>query len=195
MSNISIAAPAMYQSPLNRQRGDKFIMVFSVPDILKEQKSNSIRSNSRIIPNSLQFSIYGTVVPDIKVPHKDVPYAGQVLKVSSFARPSYQPMEVNFMIDNMFNNYWVIYKWLNILNDAKKSLYTSNIKQDEGILNKYSTSISIFGLDEYNNRVIEFKYSNSFPTSLGGIKYSDRNPKEIESTFEFAFFQFEPILL
>lgn len=195
MSNISISSPGMYQSPLNRQRADKFIMVLSVPEILKEQKSNSTRSNSRIIPNSLQFSIYGAVVPDIKVPHKDVPYAGQVLKVSSFTRPSYPPLAVNFMIDNMFNNYWVIYKWLNILNDAKKSLYTSNIKQDEGLLDKYSTTISIFGLDEYNNRVIEFKYSNSFPVSLGGIKYSDRDPKEIESTFEFAFFQFEPILL
>jgi hypothetical protein len=170
-------------------------MIFNVPEILKEQKSNSTRSNSRIIPNSLQFSIYGAVVPDIKVPHKDVPYAGQVLKVSSFTRPTFPPMTVNFMVDNMFNNYWVIYKWLNLLNDAKKSLYMSGIKEDEGYLDKYSTSISVFGLDEYNNRVIEFKYSNAFPTSLGGIKYNDRDPKEIESSFEYAFFQFEPILL
>jgi len=195
MSNLSIATPSMIQSPLNRQRKDKFFMVFSLPKILEDLKSNTTRSDSRVIPNSLQFSIYGLVVPEIKVPQKEVGYAGHVLKVSSHTRPTYQPLAVNFMIDNLFNNYWVIYKWLNFLNDARTSTYSSSIENDTGFLDKYSTTISVYGLDEFNKRIIEFKYYNAFPTGLGGIKYSDRDPSELESNFEYSFFQFEPILL
>jgi hypothetical protein len=104
-------------------------------------------------------------------------------------------MTVNFMVDNLFNNYWVISKWLNMFNDRRQGNYTSNINNDSGFLDKYSTQISVFGLDEYNNRIIEFKYYGAFPTSLGGIKYSDRDSNELESTFDYSFSQFEPILL
>lgn len=185
----------MVQSPLNRQRKDKFFMVFSLPNIMKDLKSSTTRSPDKVIPDTLQFSIYGLAVPEVKVPQKEVPYAGHTLKVSSFARPSYQPLNINFMVDNLFNNYWVIYKWLNFLNDAKTSLYNSNMEKDTGFLDKYSTTISVYGLDEYNNRIIQFNYYNAFPTALGGIKYNDRDPSELESNFEYTFFQFEPILL
>lgn len=195
MSYLSIAQPSMVQSPLNRQRKDKFFMVFSLPKILQSYKSNATRSNDRVIPNSLQFSIYALVVPEIKVPQKELAYGGQTLKISSLARPTFQPLNVNFMIDNQFNNYWVIYKWLNLLNDAKTSLYSSPVERDTGFLDEYSTTITVYGLDEYNNRNIQFNYYNAFPTTLGGIKYSDRDPSELESNFEYSFFQFEPILL
>jgi hypothetical protein len=195
MSNISIGVPNLFQSPFNRQRKDKFIMVFSLPEILKEQKANITRSNNRVIPDSLQFSIYGLVVPSMTIPQKEVPFSGQTFKVTSFARPSYENMTVDFMVDNLFNNYWVINKWLNMFNDRRKGNYTSNIADDSGFLDKYSTQISVFGLDEYNNRIIEFKYYGAFPTSLGGIKYSDRDSNELASTFDYSFSQFEPILL
>jgi hypothetical protein len=196
MSNISIATPGFYQSALNRQRKDKFVMVFTLPDILKDQKSNTARSNNRVIPNSVQFSIYGLVVPQIAVPQKEASYAGQTLKVTSYTRPSFQPLKVDFMVDNMFNNYWVINKWLNSLNDARTGLYTPNINTEKNThLDKYQTTITVFGLDEYNNRVIQFNYYNAFPISLGGINYSDRDPSEMSSSFEYSFYQFESILL
>jgi hypothetical protein len=52
------------------------------------------------------------------------------------------------------------------------------------------TDISIFALDEYEKRVIEFKYTKAFPTKLGGITFSDRDSSEAESTLEFAYSQF-----
>jgi hypothetical protein len=194
MSNLSISSPELYQSPLNRQRKDKFFMVFTLPEVLKNYKSKVQRSNSRVIPDSLQFSIYGLTVPEIKVPEKQIPYAGHVLKVSSFTRPSFDPLTVSFMVDNQFNNYWVIYKWLNILNDHRKSIYNSTIENDTGYLDEYMTNITVYGVDEYNNRTIQFNYTNAFPTGLGGIKYSDRDPGELESSFQYSFFQFEPLL-
>ncbi len=171
-------------------------MVFTLPEVLKSLKvSNGARKNNGVIPDSVQFSIYGSVVPDVSVPEVEVPYGGQVMKVSSLARPSYPKNVINFTVDNQFNNYWVIYKWLQILHDENKAIYESKIPKDVGTLKNYETNISIFGLDEYNNRVIEFKYKHAFPVTLGGISYSDRDGNEMESTFEYAYHQFEAILL
>ena len=195
MSNISLATPTLFQSALNRQRRDKFIMVFNLPDALLGKSSKLVRNNNRIIPDSVQFSIYGLVVPQISIPETKAPYAGQTLKVTSYVRPSFEPLEVEFMVDNLFNNYWAIYEWLNLFNDDRRGIYNSPLEGDNGRLDKYKTTISVFGLDEYNEKVIEFKFYSAFPVSLGGIKYSDRDPSEMQSTFKYAFHQFEPILL
>lgn len=193
--SVSIDKPAFFQSYLNKQRKDKFVMVFSLPPALKVIMDRTERKNNAVIPNTIQFSIYGSVVPDISIPEKEVPFGGQVMKVSSMARPSFPKNTVNFTIDNMFNNYWVIYKWLQMFNDERDGIYKSPMLKDQGLSKNYNTIISVFGLDEYNNRVIEFKYYGAFPTSLGGITYSDRDPSELESTFDFVYSQFEVNLL
>lgn len=193
--NIPIQNTQIYQSYLNKQRKDKFILVLTLPEVLKTIKNKVRRSNNTVIPDTMQFSIYGNVVPDISVPEVEVPYGGQVMKVSSMARPSFPKNTVNFTVDNMFNNYWVIYKWLQIFNDERRGGYESNVPKDTGLLKNYDTNISVYGLDEYNNRVIEFKYYHAFPVNLGGITYSDRDPGELESTFDFTYHQFESILL
>ena len=193
--NIPIANQQNFQSYLNKQRKDKFVMIFDIPKSLKPIKSDIQRANSKIIPDSMQFSVYGNVVPEISIPEKEVPYGGQIMKVSSFARPSFSKNTVNFTVDNMFNNYWVIYKWLQIFNDEREGVYRSSLFNDSGEVDNYSTTITVYGLDEYNNRVIEFLYFNAFPVFLGGINYSDREPTELESTFEFVFGQFKINLL
>jgi hypothetical protein len=193
--NIPMTGNMQIQSMLNKQRKDKFVMVFSLPEALKIIKSDLSRSNIEVIPNTMQFSIYGTVIPDIQVPEKEVPYGGQVLKVSGMARPSYPNNKVNFTVDNMFNNYWVIYKWLEIFNHERQSIYKSQIPLDKGSLKNYETTITIYGLDEYNNRVIQFQFYHCFPVTLGGIGYSDRDSSEMESFFEFAYHQLEVSLL
>jgi hypothetical protein len=170
-------------------------MVFSLPNILKDIKNKVERKNNAVLPDYMQFSIYGSVIPDVEVPGVEVPYGGQVLKVSSHTRPSFPTNTINFTVDNMFNNYWVIYKWLQLLHSEKEGLYKSKVPNDTGFLKNYETTVSIFGLDEYNNRVIEFKYHHAFPVKLGGINYSDRDPNEIESSFEYSYHQFEAILL
>jgi hypothetical protein len=177
------------QSPLNKSRKDKFLMVINIPPALREISSKQIRSPDTIIPESLQFSIYGHIVPDIEVPAVTTPYAGHSLLHTSHARKPYQPNSVKFTIDNRFNNYWFIYKWLKLLNDDQIGVYdiqdlTSNKSNLE-----YRCDISIFGLDEYNKKIIEFKYIQSFPTGLGGIEYDYRNSNEMESSFTYDYSQ------
>lgn len=189
---------ATQQSILNRTGKDKFVLVLNLPQILRKQSL----TNSLINIDPLQFSVHGTVVPTIQIPPNEVRFAGQSYNVSSYSRPNYAPLVVNFIVDNKFHNYWLLWKWLTILNDPKSSLYTGTKRKLEtlkdrlntGILSEYQTNFSILGLNEYNNKTIEFIYYNSFITSLGGITYNYRDSEIIESTVEFQFSQFDVVL-
>ena len=192
-------AVSYIQSPFNKSRKDKFLLAFNTPVALRKISSKFDRAQNTIIPDALQFSIFGSVVPDIKVPSASVRFAGQTLAQSSHAREQYPPLTVNFTVDNRFNNYWVIYTWLNMLNNDKTGSYDENqltipttSMQNPGSSApnyQYRANISIFALDEYNKRIVEFLYKDAFPTNLGGIDYSYRDASEIETNFTFEYSQ------
>ena len=104
---------AINQSQFNKSRLDKFLLILNLPPVLKDisKKDLGSRDNKVVIENSLQFSVYGAVVPSVTVPAEDLYYGGQTLKISKHTRPVYENVRVNFTIDNEFNNYWVLYKW------------------------------------------------------------------------------------
>lgn len=191
---------AIQQSILNKNRKDKFLLVLNLPKILKE--INKIDPNDReskyINFDSLQYSVYGAVVPTITIADVDAAFGGQVAKFTSYSRPAYNPITVSFTVDNGFNNWWVLWSWLDLLNNSKTGKYNSNdIAQPDlvRITNSYQTNVTIFGLDEYNNKKIQFDYTDAFITGLGEINYNYRDSDQIESSFTFAFNQFTPKLL
>jgi hypothetical protein len=184
------------QSPFNKSRKDKFLLVLNFPEGLKKISKKTSRDNSTILPDALQFSVYGAVVPDIEVPVVNIRYAGQTLAASSHSREPYPPVTVNFTVDNRFNNYWTIYKWLDLLNDSKRSIFdkdnlTDPVKTQSANRDNllYRANLSIFALDEYDKRVVEFLYTDAFPISLGGIIFNNRDNGEVETSFSFSYSQ------
>ena len=189
------------QSPFNKLRKDRFLLVLNLPDPLKKINSKFTRDEDSINLNTMQFSVYGATIPEIVIPQVDILYGGQTYAQSSFHRPLWEPVTVSFTVDNRMNNYWVIYSWLNILNDAETGIYDpknlanrpaelKNIKPDIESIAEYSTDISLFLLDEYDKRVVEFVFKKAFPTSLGGMNLNYRTSDEIETSFTFAYSQF-----
>jgi|TARA_R110000803_G_C11843179_1_gene304869 hypothetical protein len=185
------------QSILNKSRLDKFILVFSVPPALREVnvRENSSRNSNNVIEDKLQLSVYGAVVPELTVPSIAIPYAGSNLYQSAHAREPYPPVTVNFTTDNEFNNYWVIYKWLNLMHDQKTGVYDETDLDSENEFNNYQTDMTLYGLDEYENRRIEFTYTKAFPVTLGNLEYNYRTSDEIESSFTFVYSQLHTKLL
>jgi len=201
---------SIQQSQLNKSRLDKFLCVINLPEGLRGINDNNIGStaNNKINENSLQFSVYGAVVPDVTVPDVILPYAGQSFKLSSNTRPPYANVTVSFTVDSKFNNYWVIYKWLDLLNDDKESVFdaqgiaeTTKVSSESRTSDKernrsstppelYQSLITIYGMDEFDKPIVQFDYTRAFPVSLGGINYNYRESGEIEIDFEFAFSQF-----
>ena len=97
----------------------------------------------------------------------------------------------------------MLWKWLSILNDPETSFYsgtdpkleTWKDRLETGIVTEYQTNLSVIGLNEYNQRSIEFIYHNAFITNLGGINYDYNDTELIKSTVEFQFSQLDVNLL
>ena len=175
------------QSPLNQAAKDKFLLVFDVPPILKNFSSKSVRNNNTVIPDTVQFTIWGTAVPDITVPGTEVRYAGSTLYVSSHNKSSYPPVEVNFAVDSMYNNYWTIYQWLNLLHDEKTGEYNSRQEFVDANFNDYQTDLTIYGLDEYGKKRVKFTYKKAFPTTLKGLQYDYQQSGDMRLVSGFVF--------
>jgi len=190
---------ATQQSVLNRPGKDKFLLILNLPQVLRKQTA----ADELLNLDPLQISIYGTIVPAIQIPANEVRFSGQSYNVSSYSRPNYPPLTVNFIVDNKFRNYWVLWRWLSILNDPRNSKYSGTPPELEtykdrvqsGYLTEYQSNFSIIGLNEYNQKTVEFYYYNAFITQLGGIQYDYTDNEFIKTTAEFQFSQFDVKLL
>jgi len=187
------------QSILNKSRKDKFLLVLNIPNALKtiNLSVNDQRKTFNLDLNSLQYSVYGNIVPDVAINPIALNFGGQPLKVTTYQRESYSNITVNFAVDNGYNNWWVLWKWLNYINDAKMSVSNKDGLEVKGIdrMHDYQTLITVYGLDEYNNQKIKFDYHKAFITNLQGFKYSYQDATQLESSFTFAFSQLGAELL
>jgi hypothetical protein len=192
---MSFNNPTFQQAPLNKQRKDKFILVLSLPEALKQVNKKIDRTSTYLNFDSLTMSVYGVLVPRIQINEIKAGYSGQTLHVSSLTRVPFPSVTVNFTIDNRFNNYWVINKWLDLLNDQATGITDQDQLSRSTTSELYKATFSLFGLDEYNNKVIEFTFTKAFPVTLGDIDYNYRNPDQIDTFFEFSFDQMYTKLL
>ncbi len=185
------------QSPLNVGTLDKFVLVLNLPKILRDRSI----LNPDLSIDPVQLTIFGTVVPTIQCPPMEVPFSGQFYNITSYSRPNYPPLAVNFIIDSKFKNYWILWKWLSVLSDPAYGLYGGTDTKDEtfrkhledGMLTEYQANFSLLAKNEYNQTIIEFRYLNAFITSLGGITYDYGNTDIIKSSAEFQFSQLDVI--
>tara|TARA_R110002167_G_scaffold172192_5_gene370497 strand:- start:9945 stop:10523 length:579 start_codon:yes stop_codon:yes gene_type:complete len=183
------------QSFLNKSRSDKFKLVFSLPPALRKINSKTDRQTFNVNEDAFQFSVYGAVVPELDVPALQIRYGGSNLYNSTHAREPYPPVTINFTIDNGFNNYWVLYKWLNLMHDEKEGLYdASDLVSDKDFKN-YQTDMTLYGLDEFNNERIQFTYTKAFPVTIGSIDYNYRTADEITSSMTFVYSQIHSKLI
>jgi hypothetical protein len=177
------------QALLNKQRKDKFLFVMTLPEALKDINKKVTRTSSNIIFDSITFSVYGVVVPRVSINEVATRYAGQTLHVSSENRPPYPNVTVSFTIDNYFNNYWVIYSWLDLINNQKYNVLDNRDLVEGTTSEVYKSTFTLYGLDEFDNKIIRFDFTKAFPTALGEINYNYRDASQIDTSFEFAFDQ------
>jgi hypothetical protein len=175
------------QSYLNRARKDKFLLVFDLPPILKQIASKYSRNNKRIIPDSVQFSLYEVTLPGVTVKGTTARYAGDTLYVSTHSKDPYPPVNMKLKIDSGYNNYYTIDRWINLLHDEKTGRYNESNLPIDGNFSDYQTDLTLYGLDEYDNKVIKFIYTKAFPTSLDPIEYSQNTDGDMELLCGFTF--------
>lgn len=189
----------MISSPLNKQTVDRFLLVIDAPPALKHLKSKNAREQKLLNVNSMQYTINGSVIPSIDVNYSIDRFGGQSFAISQHSKPEPKPITVNFIIDNEFNNYWFIYKWLDYISDESHGLYDAknvgqNIRGMPGI--GYQTNLTVYALDEYQKaQTIKFVYTNAFPISLGGINWTYQSEGLVTCNFSFIYSQLQSELL
>lgn len=181
-------------SPLNKALADKFLMVLKLPEALKPINEKFRRDNKTLQLDTLQFSVWGSVVPKISVPAVNLQYMGGNFPISSHAYPQWDPITIRFEVDNLWSNYWVIYQWLNLMrNDYAGIMGGISDKQKlidgNSPVKTYSSDMTVYALDEYETPRIKWTYTYAFPTNLGDINFSERETKQIECNFTFQFSQ------
>lgn len=176
------------QSYLNKARCDKFRITVPLPEVLRNIDSRSVRSDRFVDKDAINFSIFAINIPDITVESIDLKYAGQTPRASSLARSPFDPVDVKFVIDNEYRNYWFLYKWFNLVHDESKG----HMLKSKGAIqpiDAYTTDIVVAGIDEYNNNKILYTFTHCVPVQIGGIPYDYQQTNEIESNFKFKFHQ------
>lgn len=195
------------QSIFNKQRSDKFRLIFTLPPVLRsiDNKDFSVSQKNLLNSDSLQFSLYTANIPKVSIPAKTINYSGQTIPITSQARVAYDPVNCKFAVDNRFHNYWVLWKWLAIMNDPRVSgmndavsesgqtLTTGSMLPSQNLWD-YQTVMTISMLDEYNTSVCDFKFFNAFVTDLSRLDLNFQTEDDLQADFTFSFGQMDVVI-
>lgn len=197
--NISCPVPPVYnpgyytdeQSYLNTALPDKFKLVIDIPDRLKTIIKKAGRKCRYADLDKLQLNIWGVIIPDLDIEEMPIRFSGQTLKYSSLSRPEFPNLNINYQVDNKYENYYLLYKWADLQNDDLYGRFNNkNIGGDRGSghICEYSAPMTIYALDEYKKEVAKWDFDDCFVSSVGGIEYDfQSNANIITSTFQISY--------
>lgn len=178
-------------SPLNKTYEDKFYFLFKLPDALRNLRSkyaNRLRE-AGITKDSIRFSLIDAEIPQMVIKSQNVKQAGGGIYLSTHTIDEYDPVTITFKVDEKYNNYFVIYEWMNFIRNENKGYFDSEHLSNVANLTAYGTNMSIVTLDPYNHEVSQHIFTYAFPTSLSSIKLNYQNTGEIICTATFVFTQ------
>ena len=179
------------ESPLNKTFVDKYFFIFELPEALKNIKYEDvlIKNEMGINKKILQWSIVKAEVPSINIKAGEANYAGGTLRYSTHTKSPYEPFKLTFKIDSNYLNYFTIYEWINFIYGEREGHFDEDDITDKTTFSEYAVPVSIVGLDEYNNPVIQWIFTYAFPTDLSSISLDYTDTQEIEFTATFVFSQ------
>lgn len=179
------------ESPLNKTFADKYFFIFELPEALKNLKTDKaiIKNGLGVNKKALQWSIIKAEVPSVNIKAGEINYAGGTLRYSTHTKSAYDPFKLTFKVDSNYLNYFTIYEWINFIYGEKEGHFDEEDLTNSKSFTSYAIPVSIVGLDEYNNPVIQWIFTYAFPTDLSSISLDYTSTDEIEFTVTFVFSQ------
>lgn len=179
------------ESPLNKTFVDKFFFIFELPDALKNLKNNTtaIKDSLGINKKAIQWSLIKAEVPNVNIKAAAANYGGGNLYYSTHTKSPYEPFKITFKIDSNYLNYFTIYEWLNFIYGESEGHFDEENLTTSTSFSAYAVPVSIVGLDEYNNPVIQWIFTHAFPTEISSVSLDYTATNEIECTATFVFSQ------
>ena len=180
------------QSTLNRSFTDKFYFLMNLPNAMKNFKEDYNRNLNEggIKKETIGWTLIKTSIPEVLIKSQSIGYSGGNHYISSHVKEPYSPLSIEFKVDSLYNNYSILYEWLNYIYDEKYGHFdANNLAKDAIGTSSYATTISVIATDGYEKDTIMWTFKNAFPTRLSGISLDYRDSSEIVCTADFVFSQ------
>jgi hypothetical protein len=138
-------------------------------------------------------------IPSIEINANTVNFKGIPIEVpGTVIQGSGKELTFNYIIDSEWKNYVALYSWVDNLSRLTKIVrsedYSTRYKADPEIYKNFSLPVTVHLLNEYKQRVLEFKYHNCWIKGFSelSMSYTDE-PTEISHSFTVAYSDFELI--
>jgi len=150
----------MAQINLNKSSAANYELIFPILPITEKISDTDI----------LTLNIHGTVVPSIALGTEEHQWQGSMYP-AAISGITYEPWYVNFAVDSNWCNWYMIWKWMTMIDDGNTH-YGRSTKD-------YFVDATMNVYDNANNRVMGVKIVNIYPTNLNEVTLSQRDGQEI----------------
>jgi len=134
-----------------------------------------------------QFTIFiqGSLVPSISLNPVDIPFMGREIPMEG-GGIEFGSWSTSFIIDEEWQSYLLIYNWMMSINNG----YNKFGRMDHDYMSEGILTI----MNNYEKPIIEFKFKDIWPTSLGEIELDyQEDANHIIANVEFAYNYFVKI--
>lgn len=157
-------------------------------------------------PNGFQFSVQK--LPDITFFCQSANLPGIILGEPTFATPfstqpipgdtlSYEPLELQFLVDENMQNYRILYNWIVALGFPESYEQYINLKNNDNIgysdlaTNYSDATLQI--LDSNNQAIQTVQFYDVFPTNISSLQFASTN-EDVQYlvgnvTFKFGWYK------
>lgn len=158
---------------LNKASTFSFELVFPLIPIQTDLRANE----------EFTLNIYETVLPGVSMGIEDRRWQGGVIHLAS-GELTFEPWNVNFVVDSEFKNWQILFKWLTFINNNKDKYID--------IPYNYTTDATLKIVDNFQNHKFSLFFVNVWPNSLGEISLTYREGEAImDAQVSFTYDRFE----
>ena len=120
--------------------------------------------------DQLKLNITETVLPSLTLTALEIPWRGSTVKTENGGL-EFGEWTVRFLIDSNFSNWSTIYNWIISINNGEDIFG----KTDQS----YAVDANLHILDNFNNKILDIQFWNTWPTTIGDVTLSYQNNETI----------------
>lgn len=129
------------------------------------------------------LNLHTTNIPSLSISVDDHHWQGALAK-SPGGEITFDDWTVDFIVDEQYNNWFMLYKWLTWINN-NKDIFTRDFPD-------YAVDARLILKNNWKQDIIVVKFINIWPSSLGDISLTSRSSEEYtECNVVFSYDRYE----
>lgn len=175
-------------SEFNHLSNDGFITILDLPKCLKEHNKENNNTKKEISLSSLELKIRSIDIPQISIPASKIAYGVGSHTEGGTKYDDFDDLTIQFEMTDTMSNYWTLYKWMQMMVDIEAGVVGP---YDKG---SYSTTYSVFVLNQYDKPIGLYTFHGVVPVNLGGYNLDNNSDGEhlyIDFTFSYDWVSFD----